>query len=307
MSVSSVAVVICAYTEERFPQLVEAIESAKNQTQPPETVVVVVDDNALLARDIAARFTDITVVPLERRTGLAGARNAGVAACDSEIILFLDDDAVAERTWVERLAQAISLPNVLGASGSSMPIWPEVAPDWIPEEFYWTLGASYRGQPTIRSEVRNVYGGCCGLRRKLFTELSGYDYRLGRGPATQGGGEEAELCLRARKYWPDASFMYEPSARIHHHVTPDRVRMRYLLRRSRDEGRMKATVAHMQPGGLTPERDFAMNIPAAFGRYLVQGVTNDRSSLLKAATLTALSAAVAVGLAEQTIRLRARS
>jgi glycosyltransferase involved in cell wall biosynthesis len=307
METPSVAVVICAYTEKRLAQLIDAIESAKNQTQPPDSVVVVVDCNAELTREVTARVTDISVVALERRTGLAGARNAGVAACESDIILFLDDDAVAEPTWVARLAEAIALPNVLGASGSSVPIWPDVAPTWVPEEYYWTLGASYRGQPTVRTAVRNVYGGCCGLRRSLFTELSGYDPRLGRGPLTHGGGEEAELCLRAQRRWPAAVFLYEPGARIHHHVTPDRLRVRYLLRRSYDEGRMKAAVARLQPGGLAPERDFALQIPLAFLRYLLRGIAGDRANLAKAATLAVLSMAVALGLADATNRFRLRS
>jgi len=298
----AVAVVMCAYLSERRDQLHAAIRSLESQTLRPDAVVVVVDGNEPLASQLDAELTDCTVIGLPRRSGLAHARNVGVTACDSDIVLFLDDDAVAEPEWVEYLATLIATPGVLGASGFSEPAWAGSAPRWLPDEFLWTVGASYRGQPTTRTNVRNVYGGCCGLRRSLFEDLGGYDPSLGRGPLSQGGGEEAELCLRALQRWPNGAFFYEPSARIRHNVPEDRLRLRYLLRRAYDEGRMKSAVAHLQPGALSPERAFSQQLPAALIRYAVAGIRGDRTGFQRALTLTALSTAVVCGLVSGSMR-----
>jgi hypothetical protein len=168
---------------------------------------------------------------------------------------------------------------------------------WLPEEFLWTVGCSYRGQPTERAQVRNVYGGCCGLKRQVFVELGGYDARLGRGPNTIGGGEEAELCLRAQSRWPDGVFFHEPAARIEHNVTVERLRLRYLVRRAYDEGAMKATLARMQRGALQPERSFALQMPGAFLRHLVAGFRGDWDGFKRAGMIVLLTSAVIAGMA----------
>ncbi|HEV7937423.1 MAG TPA: glycosyltransferase family 2 protein [Solirubrobacteraceae bacterium] len=292
----TVAVIICAHLEERFTNLLDAMRSLNRQTRRPDEVVVVIDGNAPLARRLQPVADGACVVELSQPSGLAAARNAGVAASSSGIVLFLDDDAIAHTEWVERLTATIDDPRVLGASGYSAPIWGAERPAWLPDEFLWVLGCSYAGQPRQRARVRNVYGGCCGLRRSLFTELGGYDVRLGRSNTSHGGGEEAELCVRAQRRWPGSHFEYEPSAQIDHLVPAARLTLRYVLRRSYDEGKMKATVAWLHPGALTPEVSFARNLPCAFARCIGSGLVLKRGAMARAGGMAAMALAVIAGL-----------
>src|SRR5215210_1027234 len=99
-----VSVVICAYTEERWSDLELAVESLTRQTRAPLEVIVVADHNQALTERARSALSGVTVVENAEHPGLSGARNTGVAASTGAVVAFLDDDAVADPAWLERLA-----------------------------------------------------------------------------------------------------------------------------------------------------------------------------------------------------------
>ena len=103
----SAAVVICAYSDQRWDLFVDGIEAVLGQALPPERLLVVIDHNEGLLERVRQRFGDrVVAMPNAERQGLSGARNTGVAAAEEEIIAFLDDDALPEPTWLEALVAA---------------------------------------------------------------------------------------------------------------------------------------------------------------------------------------------------------
>jgi hypothetical protein len=121
----------------------------------------------------------------------------------------------------------------------------------------WVVGCSYEGMPEVRTPVRNVFGGCCLLRRDLFDLVGGFDPVLGRQLSGAGGGEEADFCLRVATALPGAVFVHEPSAVIWHRVPVSRARTKYFLRRCFDEGYGKARVLRSSSlDGLNSETSF---------------------------------------------------
>jgi glycosyltransferase involved in cell wall biosynthesis len=246
--------------------LARAIASLRRQTRSLAEIVLVVDgDQALAERARREIGDDVVVVCQSERQGLSAARNRGTAQVTSEIVVFLDDDAVADDEWVERLAAPFTDPQILGCSGMSRPEWENGGkPAWLPEEFLWVVGCTYRGAPEPSEHVRNVIGGCAALRRAAFQEVGGYDVTLGYSPSNKGGGEEAELGLRMRERVPDGRFAYEPKAFIWHFVPCERARLPYFIRRCFAEGMAKQRVS-MQHGhtALAPERAFALSLPLA--------------------------------------------
>jgi hypothetical protein len=153
---TSISVVVCAYTGDRWDALLRAVESILGQRFPPlETVVVIDHDDLLLAR-ARERFgaeDHIRILENVRGPGLSGARNTGLSSARGEVVAFLDDDAEAESDWLERLAAHYEEPTVLGVGGAIEPAWAAGRPKTFPPELDWIVGCTcsqrHRGQHVI--------------------------------------------------------------------------------------------------------------------------------------------------------------
>src|SRR5919201_4775352 len=165
---TSVSVIICAYTERRWSDLVAALDSVRSQRRPATEIIVVVDHNPKLLERLREQFSDLTLVANPGEPGLAAARNAGVATATASIAAFLDDDAVADPCWLERLVAGYADPNVIAVGGSIDPLWEGGRPRSFPPEFDWVVGCTYRGMPEAAGTVRNLIGANMSFRREVL-------------------------------------------------------------------------------------------------------------------------------------------
>ena len=278
----SFSVVVCAYSFNRWDELLLAVQSLEAQTLKPLEVIVVIDHNAelfvqasaalnrtglartgLARTGLARTGNGVAVQVLENRfeRGLSGARNSGLHVARGEVIAFLDDDAMAAPDWLERLAHAYSDPNTLGVGGEIVPAWRGPSPDWFPPEFYWVIGCTYLGLPERTGPVRNMIGANMSFRKAAF---DGLEFRsgLGRIGTVPLGGEETDLCIRAARKHPNGVILYEPSASVRHLVTPERAQVRYFLRRCYAEGISKAAISRFvgSQAGLSSERSYVAKV-----------------------------------------------
>jgi O-antigen biosynthesis protein len=267
----TVSVVICAYTPERWELLCAAVESVQRQTTPPLETILVIDHNASLLERARHAIQGASLLASNGPAGLSGARNTGLAAASGEVVAFLDDDAVAAPDWLAHLLEAYADPRVVGVGGLIQPAWQPHRPRWFPVEFQWVVGCSYRGLPEDRAPVRNLIGANMSLRRSVFDAAGGFRAELGHTSKGPGGDEETELCIRVRQRRPQAVMVYEPAARVRHHIPPERTTWRYFIKRCAAEGRAKARVAHLvgSDAGLASERTYvSRTLPSGVVRGL---------------------------------------
>jgi glycosyltransferase involved in cell wall biosynthesis len=292
-----ISVVICAYTERRWYDLLAAIESVQQQSSPPFEIIVVVDHNDDLLARLRAHTTDVRIVGSTRTPGLAGARNTGVAIATGEIVAFLDDDAEADADWLKHLGAGYEDDRVLGVGGAIEPEWQDVRPRWFPPEFDWVVGCTYRGMPEFTSPVRNLIGANMSFRREVFEVAGGFNEGVGRVGTVPLGCEESEICIRAGARWPQRVFLYEPRARVRHNVPRERARWSYFRARCYGEGLSKAAVSRLVgPGrGLASERTYVRRtLPRGIMQGLKEGIGPDRAGAGR-------SGAIVVGLATTTV------
>jgi glucosyl-dolichyl phosphate glucuronosyltransferase len=286
-----VSVIICAYTEARWLDLIAAVDSLYRQNVPAREIIVVVDYNQHLFERVRKELPGIVVVENSESHGLSGARNSGIAVAKSSLIAFLDDDATAEPDWLERFSRFFEDSQVLGVGGTVEPEWLSKQPTWFPKEFFWVVGCTYQHLAEKPVVVRNPFGGCACYRREIFEMVGGFRTDIGRVGTLPMGCEETELCIRASHYWPQKVFLYEPQARIHHHIPATRASWRYFRSRCFAEGLSKAAVAKYvgAKDGLATERTYIV-------RTLLQGIIRgvrdgilhlDTANFTRAAAITA--------------------
>lgn len=289
------SVVICAYTLDRWDDLVAAVAAVERQTRPAREVIVVVDRNEELHAKAGAEIPGVRVAMNHHGPGLSGARNTGHDLAEGAVLVFLDDDAFPEPQWLERLLEAYADPLVLGAGGEVVPLWREGRPAWFPPEFNWVVGCSYVGMPEEPSEIRNPIGANLSMRREVFTESGGFEQALGRldlgnGKVVTGTADETEFCIRATRRTPGGRWMYVPEARVHHVVARSRGTWAYFAQRCRLEGGSKAVLTTLTgtDKGLASERRYVRSVlPRAVLRDLGAGVRGDGVALRRAASIVA--------------------
>jgi GT2 family glycosyltransferase len=262
-----VSVVICAYTQERWDQLVMAVQSIQAQSHPPLEIIVVIDHNPALLERVQTDIPGVIVLHNKEERGLSGARNSGIAVAKGTVLAFLDEDAVAAPDWLAQLRAGYEEPHVLGVGGAIKPMWQGGRPRWFPEEFDWVVGCTYRGMPRERTTVRNLIGCNMSFRRDVFETIGGFRNGIGRVGTRPLGCEETELCIRASQHFQEGQFLYQPSARVSHRVPKNRARFGYFRSRCYAEGLSKALVSQLVGAGdgLSSERTYTF-------RTLPQGV-----------------------------------
>lgn len=146
---------------------------------------------------------------------ISSARNEGLALAAGEIVLFIDDDALASPRWVERLVGAFADPLVLAATGFTR------GPDGLGWQVRAErMTASGRGRP-IRvdapvllgpenGEPISTIGTNCAFRREALLAIGGFD------PVFDYHLDESDVNLRLARRFPQALTAVIPAAEVIH-------------------------------------------------------------------------------------------
>jgi GT2 family glycosyltransferase len=294
------SVVICAYTEQRWDDLAAAVESIRQQTVPQLEIIVVCDHNPRLFEHASSQFRDVVVIENSGSRGLSGARNSGTAAARGQVIAFLDDDAIAESDWMERLLNSYEDDRVVGSGGAITPIWLSGRPRWFPEEFLWVVGCTYRGLPTMPSDkVRNLIGCNMSFRRDAVRNVGGFAEGVGQ----VGGGmlrcDDTDFCIRVRQQQPGRVIFFEPRARVRHRVPAQRSTWRYFVARCFTEGIAKSMISRQvgAASGLSAERAYTFRVlPGGIARNFIDAARRlDFGGLQRAGAIAAGLAITTMG------------
>lgn len=270
----TVAVVIPAYTLDRWELIKKGVESVRDQTTPVEEVVLCIDHNEELFERARAEWLGVSGTPVRvlanrftehlarrgvhqkvhgetRRFGAGSARNTAAETVTADIVAFMDDDAWAEPDWIEQLLNLYEDESIQAVGGAPVPDYETGRPDWYPANFDWVFGCAYEGLPKQNAPQRRLIGANMSVRRTALTDVGGFHvFEF----------DDLDLCMRVAARYGTESIYYAPRAIVHHYVPDTRLSWRYFYRRCYfvNREKIRAFRGMGDAANLLAERDFVL-------------------------------------------------
>lgn len=226
-----ISAIICTHNRDNY--LGAAIDSLLAQDFEDFEVIVVDNASSDRTREVTEKRQKAKYV-FEPVTGLSVARNTGANAAESQILAYLDDDAVASPSWLRVLYEAYQHNEKLAIAGGKVTLlWPEgiVPPPWLSNELAGNLGAYDLGEKVVYIDRPGLTprGLNYSIRRSFLEQIGGFDVNLGRVGKKLLSNEELLMTEQALKRgWQVA---YLPEAIVAHNVAPERLNQGWFLSR----------------------------------------------------------------------------
>lgn len=218
---ATVAVVIV--TRDRAQSLSSCLASIAAQSPAPDEVIIVAGSEASCPDDLLASFNGLAPVLIDcHEHNICKSRNAGLHACNSELVLFIDDDATARPGWVRAYLDAFARTPSPWAVGGHVydsrrsPPTPEFAFGVITPSGLQIAVRDPQTSAVPRGYHPNVKGCNFGLRRQRALGLGGFD------PFYAFAFDEADLMLTIAA--SGGSVVHEPAAVAAHAHAPGHYR-----------------------------------------------------------------------------------
>lgn len=172
------------------------LRSVAPQAQALDVEVLVVDDGpSAQTRATAERF-GARCVTHPRRRGLNAARNAAIAATDSDLVCFLDDDVEVGPGWLAALLDAAAADPRIDALGGPIEVSLEGRDDHDAVEGGRQISpaiSALRLTPDVDQDTDRLWGANLAVRRAAIERIGGFD------PShTMPSGDEEEWLARLR-------------------------------------------------------------------------------------------------------------
>ncbi len=207
--------------------------------------------------------------------GKCHAQNMAIREAKGEILVFTDDDVIADSHWLETIGECFLTQPCDGVGGKVLPIFPENTPDWVKNNAVKMAGGvviydmGEESRPFDNNTMERFIGANFAFRRKVFEECG--LFRTDLGPGKGVIGEDTEFFYRLLNM--NKKLYYCSKAVVWHPVDLKRLHLRHLARWHIALGRFSARREKEE----TKEKFvYYFGIP----RYLLAGVFRDLGGMI---------------------------
>lgn len=255
---AELSVIICCYNaERRLPKVLDAI--LKQDRELIREIILVdnssTDKTRACIEDYSGRYPHWNIrYVYEETQGLSAARKAGIIVCESEWIVFLDDDNIICGDWFRKIAGYIQARPEVGAFNGA--IIPHPDRDFTRDEnrrlkaSLKVLACTHYDEVELkknpRSPFRNPIGAGLVIRSAPMKKLveKGWLVLRGRTADRLTSGEDGEMAYYVKEC--GYSFGFCSEAVLYHDIPRSRIDQNYLMRLWHECGRGVAAVMKKQ-------------------------------------------------------------
>ena len=215
-----ISVLVATYRRPKL--LVECLTALSQQQRLPDEIVIIVRDTDEKTMEALSAFEnpfpnpDCIQTTRVQEPGIVAAENRGLEAAKGDIVVLIDDDAIASPEWLSNIENHYESETVGAVGGPVIPFIDQTpVKQYQPGRFMnktW-FGAHFGGAAeTIPDTVKevNVLRGCnMSFRRSLLTQ---FDIRLM--PYWRRFEDEAIMSIRQQGY----QALFDPNIQVYHHT-----------------------------------------------------------------------------------------
>jgi len=225
----NITVIVCTYNRSEF--LRKCLKSLCEQTLDSRFFSVIVIDNNSKdgTKGTVADFLSNGNFKYfkEDKQGLSHARNRGIKESDSEYICFIDDDAIADKYWLEVACEVIIHKNPEIFGGPIYPYYGEGRPKWFLDKYEIRARSNSAG---FLNSDKMLFGSNIFFKKEIFDKIGFFDVELGMKGNVISLGEETKLQVIANqsgiKRW------YEPRLMVKHFTGFEKMTLKYVMKRN---------------------------------------------------------------------------
>lgn len=230
------SVVVCTYNRAYY--LRKSLNSLVDQTLAKTHYEILVVDNGSTDTTHQVILEEFASVPnlrylFEPTPGASHARNTGWQNSKGEYVAYLDHDAVASRSWCEKILEVFdSIAPLSGFVGGKVePIWLTSRPEWLSDTLlnYFNI-IDWSPMPTVLSTHQWLVGCNMAFPKHLLKNIGGFPTYLGIRRNVLLAMEEVMLQRKLQNQGYHC--FYHPEILVQHYLLPDRLKQDWFLRRA---------------------------------------------------------------------------
>jgi len=235
-----ISVVIC--TLNRAAYLKKAIKSLLNQTiSKKEYEIIIIDsdsiDDTKAVVESFCKYGNIHYIS-EPKMGLSAARNVGIENASGDIVAFMDDDAMADESWLKEIINTFTKvkPTPAACGGKVELHWEFPRPNWLSESLLHFLGEFDYGDEAffVKTPDKFLGGLNMAFHKDTFKRIGLFNVELGRIGGKLLSYDEIEFFHRMLN--KNLKMYYNPKIIVTHHVTKERLEKKWHYQRFYYEG-----------------------------------------------------------------------
>jgi glucosyl-dolichyl phosphate glucuronosyltransferase len=229
-------------TYKRVPLVKDTLTCLINQEYPEENYEIIIVDNSFdqcieLERLVRESLFQNIIYLHEPKNGATNARHTGVRHSKGEVLIFIDDDVLFDKTWLIYMLNPFKSPKtglVAGKVVLKYEVYPP--PSWILQFNSYLSGLDYGEKGGYLEPYSGVYSCNMAIRANVFSEVKGLNvcyYGDEKLLYLSGDGESG---LAKKVYDSEYLVWYSPEAMVLHRVIKTRISISYMHKRAVNAG-----------------------------------------------------------------------